>query len=311
MFYLFLNYITYILFITGLLKMSCSNTTILNRPNQNGMSVMKCNTTCKSSNNTCPTGIGSRHKREKVKQEIREYILYMLGAPTLPLELDEQAIDFCINQALKIIESYASRDYFNYYVFNTSPGKSIYEMPPDIGFIRSVEYKNFGQFAFNANELGGSVPLEYFYGASSNGFGNGFMNPIQPVWGQAGEWVLYKQYEDMYSRVSSNLGGWEWVSGYRHIKLYPIPNNNSKVAVHYLQKCKDWEEVTQAMQEGALSYAKEVLGRIRSRIKNPPGPGGGIQLDGDQLLAEAKEERKQWMEDLIYKFSEPLPITMG
>jgi len=85
----------------------------------------------------------------------------------------------------------------------------------------------------------------------------------------------------------------------------------NKVAVCYIQKCKDWENVTQAMQEGALSYAKEILGRIRSRIKNLPGPGGGIQLDGDQLIQEAKEERKQWMEDLIYKFGEPGIITMG
>jgi hypothetical protein len=126
-----------------------------------------------------------------------------------------------------------------------------------------------------------------------------------------GEWTLYKTYETMYSRVSSNLGGWEFIGGYKHIKLYPVPYNMNKVAIHYIQKCKDWENVTQAMTEGALSYAKEILGRIRGRIKNLPGPNGGIQLDGDQLIQEAKEERKQWMEDLIYKFGDPGIITMG
>lgn len=294
--------------------MSCGNNTLaVGRPTYGQINGVQCNSSCGSGGGGiggCPKGVGPRKKREAVREEIREYIYHMLGAPNIRLELDEQNIDFCINWALKIVEDYAPRDYFSYYTFITSPGKSVYELPPDVGYVRSIEYKNMGQFSFQASDLGGSIPLEYFYsgGAYENG---GMINPITPVWGRAGEWVLYKQYEQMYSKLSSNIGGWEYIGGHRHIKLYPVPCGNSKVAVNYLQRCKDWEEVTQAMTEGALSYAKEILGRIRGRIKNPPGPGGGVQLDGDQLLAEAKEERKQWMEDLIYKFGDPLPITMA
>lgn len=293
--------------------MTCGNNTlVINRPNSQGMASMSCASSCSSGGdgNSCSRpGIGPRKQREKVKEAIREYIIFMLGGPTLPLELDEQAVDFCINQALMIVENYAPREYFSWYTFGTIPGKSVYEMPPDVGYVRRVEYKNFGQFAFNASELGGQIPLEYFYSGSS--ISDGLMNPIQPIWGRAGEWVLYKQYETMFSKVSSQLGGWEWVGGFRDIKLYPTPSFQTKVAVQYLQKCKDWEEVTQSMQEGALSYAKEIVGRIRSRIKNPPGPGGGVQLDGDTLLAEAKVERDKWKEELIYKFGDGLSISFG
>ena len=125
-----------------------------------------------------------------------------------------------------------------------------------------------------------------------------------------GEWVLYKQYEQMYSRVSSNLGGWEWVGGYKNIKLYPVPFRVQRVIVHYMQRQKDWEEVTQAMQEGALTYLKEILGRIRSKYPAPPGPGGGMQLDGAALLQEAREDRQKWFEDLLYKFGDIPPITL-
>jgi hypothetical protein len=65
------------------------------------------------------------------------------------------------------------------------------------------------------------------------------------------------------------------------------------------------------MQIGALAYAKLMLGRIRSRIKNPPGPNGGVQLDGLELLQEGKDELKEWREMLIYRFGGLLPITMG
>ena len=77
-----------------------------------------------------------------------------------------------------------------------------------------------------------------------------------------------------------------------------------------MQKQKDWADVTQAMQEGALTYAKEILGRIRSKYQNVPGVGGGVVMDGQQLLQEAREDRQKWFEDLIYKFGDIPPITL-
>ena len=238
----------------------------------------------------------------------------MLGAPTVTLEFDEQNIDFCIKWALKIVEDYAPREYFSYYTFITQPGKSVYELPPEVGFVRDVSYRNTPTFSFQASDLDGAIPIEYFYpGGAYSSIQGGLIDPLQPIWGRMGEWVLYKQYERMYARVSSSLGGWEWVGGFRHIKLYPVPTIPQLVIVNHIQRMKDWQEVTQSMNEGALSFAKEILGRVRSKIKNPPGPGGGIQMDGEQLLAEAKEEREKWKEDLIWRFGEAgaQPIWMA
>ena len=293
-----------------------ANTLVIGRPTTGNMSTMSCGSSCSDLGPTDPLNIsklGPRPNREKVVGQIRDYILNMLGAPTLKLELDEQNIDFCIKQALKIMEYYAPREFFSMYVFNTSPGKSVYEMPPDVGYIRSIDYRETGQFAFQASDLGGALPIEYFYpGGAYASIQGGMIDPVQPIWGRMGEWVLYKQYEQMYANKASGIGGWEWLGDYGHIKLYPVPFKISGVIVKYIQKNKDWPEVTEAMQEGALSYAKEILGRIRSKYKNPPGPNGGVQMDGPELLQEAKEEREKWKEDLIYKFGDgQLPITMG
>jgi hypothetical protein len=125
-----------------------------------------------------------------------------------------------------------------------------------------------------------------------------------------GEWVLYKQYEMMFSRISSNIGGWEWVGNFRNIKLYPVPCRVQRVIVHYLQKRKDWNEVTEAMQDGALAYAKIMVGRIRSRFQNIPGPGGGGGLDGREILQEGMEDLKTWRENLITRYGDLPPITL-
>lgn len=293
---------------------SCTNTLAFGRPSKDSLDNLSCISCGSELGHADPLDkhqLGPRKKRERVREQVRDYILHMLGAPMVTIELDEQNIDFCIDQALMIVEKYAPRDYFQFYVFYTTPGQSVYKMPPDVGYVRNVYYKEQGNFAFQASDLDGAIPIEYFYpGGAYASIQGGLIDPTQPIWGRMGEWVLYKQYEQMYSRVSSNLGGWEWIGGYDNIKLYPVPYNSQKVIVEYIQKLKDWDQVTQEMQEGALTYAKEILGRVRGKFKNPPGPNGGVQLDGDQLIQEAREDRKQWMEELIYKFGDLLPITL-
>lgn len=260
----------------------------------------------------CQTGIGPRRNRGRVIEQVKDYVLLMLGAPVIDLELDEQQLDMAVKQTLKVMEYFAPREYFRYYTFKTTPGKSVYEMPPDVGYIRNVYYRQTSEFAFTAQDLGGAIPIEYFYpGGAYSSIQGGMMDPIQPMWGRMGEWVLYKMYERMYSRVSSSLGGWEFVGGYRNVKLYPIPYRAYNVIVHYMQRCHDWDEVTLAMQEGALAHAKMMVGTVRKKYQGGLGPSGGMTLDGEQMYAEGKQEYVQWKEDLIYKWSDIGGISMG
>lgn len=275
------------------------------------------------SNDSCGTGavssdccllgeIGPRPKREAVRESLRDYILHMLGAPRIRIELTEQNIDFCIDQALQHVEEYAPREYFDWYSFKTTAGVSVYELPPDVGYVRNVSYMDQGNYSYMASQLGGQIPLEYFYnGGAYSSFMGGQIDPITPIWGRMAEWALYKMYEQTYTRLASRIGGWEFVGGHRHIKLYPVPCSGVQVSVQYLQRCKDWECVTIPMKQGALIFAKFILGRVRSWVKNPPGPNGGLQLDGDTLLQEAKEDYKTWLEDLNNRWGDVLPVRVG
>lgn len=291
---------------------------------QNTLMIGGCNTgsACGSSNGgggSCGTGgdcndpkIGPRRNRGRILAEIKEYVLAMLGAPMISLNISDQQLDIAINTTLKIMEYYAPREYFQYYTFRATPGKSVYEMPPDIGYVRQVYYREVPEFAFQASDLDGAIPIEYFYpGGAYASIQGGLIDPIQPIWGRMGDWHLYKMYERMFARESSGLGGWEFVGGYRHIKLYPIPQRAFPVIVHYMQKCKDWDTVTLAMLEGSLCHAKMMVGRVWSKFANLPGPGGGLQLGGQQILQEGLDEYKQWKIDLLEKFGETLSITWG
>ena len=287
-----------------------NNVLYVPRPTPDQFSSLSCGQGCNDLGPTDPIDkIGPRRNREKVRGQIKEYVLTMLGAPVIPLELDDQQVENSIDFALQIFEDYAPMEYFQYYSFYTTPGQSVYTMPADVGFVRHVSYKETANYAFSASDLGGVIPLEYM-GAGAYGSIAGGINPQQPVWGKMSDWVLYKQYEDMYNRVSGQQGGWEFLGGYNSIKLYPIPYRTYPVAVQYLQRRPDFKMVTQAMQEGALAFAKIILGRIRSRIMNPPGPNGGIQLDGATILAESLQEKKDWEEKLLNRWGDVLGPRM-
>jgi hypothetical protein len=275
--------------------MNTNNIMYFNRQNNNSV---KCNDSSNSNLGVSdPLDIsllGSRKNRSKVIAQIKDYVLLMLGAPVISIELDQQQLDACVDLSLQILEDYAPREYFQLYVFLTSPGKSIYKMPPEVGYIRNISYKDVPTFNFSASDLGGAIPIEYFYpGGAYNSIQGGMIDPMQPIWGNMGEWVLYKQYEQMYSNVASNTGGWEWHGSYDQIKIYPIPMRSHSVIVHYIQKNKDWNRVTQAMQEGAIAFAKIMLGRIRSKIKNPPGPNGGVVIIRNAVKAPTSQGAKE------------------
>jgi hypothetical protein len=263
---------------------------------------------CVGSPVPCPNDISARPHREKVREQIRDYVLLMLGAPVIRVELDEQHVDLAIDEALKIVEEWAPREYFQYYVFQTTPGQSVYEMPPDIGLIRNVFYRQLSNPAFTSTDLGGSIPLEFMYGSQST---FGFLTPQFPVWGSTSEWVVYKQYEQMYNRVSSAIGSWEWLGGLRHIRISPTPCHTQQAIVHYIQKCRDWREVLVQMQEGALIFAQIMLGHIRSKYGNPPGPSGGLILDGQNMLANAIQAKAEWESRLLTRWGDPMGIFVG
>lgn len=241
-----------------------------------------------------------------VLEDISDYVLTMLGAPVLRIELDQQQLNVCINQAVRRFAEWCPPEFYEYYQFKTTSGQSSYRMPDDILMVRDVAYRTMPRMNFFASDLQGSIPIEYFApGGERQGFMAGLVDPIQPFWGRAGEWFLYKQYEEIFNRLSSANGGWEWERNGRDIILYPAPYGENDVVVQYLPRNKEWDYAHQFMQEYALCLGKIMLGRIRSKYQNIPSPGGGATLDGTTLLQEGNEEKKQLEEDLIYKWNLP------
>tara|TARA_Y100000593_G_scaffold27282_1_gene54471 strand:+ start:1318 stop:2520 length:1203 start_codon:yes stop_codon:yes gene_type:complete len=123
------------------------------------------------------------------------------------------------------------------------------------------------------------------------------------------------------------------------VRLFPIPttkDNGDKIWFYYYIKddldstTRDWDshkvsdpsnvpykfiiynEINssgrQWIRKYTLSISKELLGIVRSKYASMPLPGGDVNMDGESLKAEGREEKQQLLEELK-EFLESVSLT--
>ena len=250
--------------------------------------------------------LGPRPRREAVREEIADYVLANLGAPVVRVELDSQQLSIAVDEAVKRYERGAPRSDFEWFYFNTIPGVNRYKLPCDVGIIRDVRFRAYpgcydGSSAAAIGYDGTVMPFSgatFFGGGTSVIRGHGYQNTAVVPHVNVGEWHLFQAYDELFLRVSSREPAWE-MAAENTIVLFPMPSRSNGVAVEYLQRKKNWEEAHSWMKDYALAMAKEMLGRIRSKYDRYVSPSGGTTMDGDKLVQEAREDKKQLEEYLI------------
>jgi hypothetical protein len=91
---------------------------------------------------------------------------------------------------------------------------------------------------------------------------------------------------------------WKFIPSTRKLYL-KLPNNCTEVVleVAVLSTLEDigysYEGIFKKL---SVAYAKEILGYIRRKYQGAKLPGGEVNLDGDSLVSEAKEEQERLLE---------------
>jgi len=100
-------------------------------------------------------------------------------------------------------------------------------------------------------------------------------------------------------------------SNYDYIRLSPKPTTSLKLGILFSRPMTEGEADQQEwIHKYSLAWAKEILGRVRSKYGSVPGPSGEMQLDGATLLSEAQQEKEK-LETEIISISEPLGFIVG
>ena len=236
------------------------------------------------------------------QQSIYDYVLAQLGHPIVSVELTPFQVKTCMDEAISKLDYHAPQWANQFAVFDASAGINVYELPQFM--MNNLNYVGYKKDILGLNytpgSLGFDLTLAFF---NTNRFFQG---------GGIGDFFLTQQYLEIMRRVLSNEGGWSVVNG-KYIQLYPAPAETpAPVIIEY--RALDSNTIHHAyrnwIQRYALACAKGILGRIRGKYRNLPGPGGGAQLDGGVLTQESTQEKQALMEELMTEIEEgPMFIT--
>lgn len=137
------------------------------------------------------------------------------------------------------------------------------------------------------------------------GFGNNIGN-ITGIQNLLTDYHLLQSYRKFSQRVLGTDGGWE-VTGNNKIRLKPTPKGSFPVVVRYLPSVDDFQIPShkEVCTRALIAEAKIIIGHTRRKMLVPSPDGGIMNLDGDALVTEGREEKKEIIE-LAIQLGEPL-----
>ena len=235
----------------------------------------------------------------------RRWIWSMLGYPQVRVELTEEDITDCIRMSLDKYLYYATPDLDYYYFEGPTNNIQEYELPPEIphSAITEVIYQPNSDIFTNLSGSGESFFLTYYMQRSGGTF--------------LADFYIAMSYKETLERTLGIAPSYEFLSRIvngqvkEYIRVYPKSENCLRLGIKYNRMITEYEtDGTTWVRKYALAWAKEKLGRVRSKFPSVPGPTGELQLDGGTLLQESATEKEALINEII-SLGEPLSFTTG
>jgi len=221
------------------------------------------------------------------RDEVKRYIITMLGAPVVKVELNDEQLENVIKMATDTFIRYLGRERYSYTVAQAY--QTEYEWPDDALVIYQVYFR--------------PATLSALGNISQNLFSDFYLLATDlavDIYESPTTYWCYLASREMLEKTYGVWGSWENID-YRRFRIYPSPMKNQIIGVHY--KANDFdlsEDKYNLFRKLCLAYAKTILGRIRSKYASIPGSNNNLlTLDGAALLSEGSIEEKEVIKDII------------
>lgn len=205
--------------------------------------------------------------------EYTEEIAFTLGGTVLDLEIGND-LERCVNKAFREVKRYVTTPAYMTIPFNSSTGgntvslkdKNVYSV------INVMRPDSYNSISMNTLDVFG---LAQSYSAITNM--PSYMNRVLRL--------------QQMNTISTDLD-FVWDAHTKQLSVAMNPPYTSQITIQYIPDYQSVEEITEVywvdiILKLATAYAKQVLGRIRSKYTLNSAQ---YNLDGETLLAEAKEE---------------------
>ena len=217
----------------------------------------------------------------KDKDALKLWILRDLGAPIVKVELTEEQLLDCIEDAIRWFS--AKKGVMKQAVLTLQANQNEYLLPDEVDTVTDVAFPSshfdlaqvFAPWLLPEQEMPWSV-------ISANG----------PSGGVYSYWTQALQYVEMGKRILSSEPDWRQEG--RKLFLFGSKYLTGNVIVEYRSGTLTIEQLNERdhdlVKRSSLARAKRILGRIRSKYDSFPTAQGSAQMDGAALLQEGADE---------------------
>ena len=234
--------------------------------------------------------------------KVKDWILTKLGYPLNTIEIDDNQLNSCIGDAIRIFSQYA---YFpeQYLTVNLKYYK------PGVGIdLHEFNIMSVKDIATQRDTIFGTQPDMFFgmyaymgQGQASPMFNMGTQNPV-------GMWTLYHnahEFYDLSKKMTGSNPDFFYDKVTQHLRLMPEPRCCGRDRyILLICNCElPMEEYygNNTVLQLALAEAKMLVGTIRKKFQGTTLLGGGT-LD-TEIYNEGREAKEKILEDLIRRES--------
>ena len=215
--------------------------------------------------------------------DIKRYILVELGYPNVEVELCDEHLEQAIRDTVDDFLRFNALNLTKFWKIPLQNGVVEYALPEDLRVVREVTTFKLSQFdvIFGADLIINPIYLRNTRDAYQD---------ILTFW-------LSEAAFETQKRVYGLQTSWDVIQGNSRIRLYPTPSSDRVAIIKgtYQPGPSTLDARTlgtkgELFRRMALARAMAILGRIRGkRVSGINTSQGVVQLDGEQLRAEAKE----------------------
>ena len=241
-------------------------------------------------------GIGTDGSYDERANLIR-VLKVQLGWPSVCVELTEEAFNVAIGNALDEFRRRADNAYHRSYILYTiKKDQSIYYLnDPRNGTDKIVNIIKIHRVnTLGATTLGGDngVYSQMFF----NQYYSGNMVDILSL-------HLIASLSEDFERIFAGNLMFNFNEQNRQLELYRKLYRDEKVVIECVMERTEQDLLTdrwakQWLQSWAHAELKEMLGMIRSKYPSLPGANGGLSLNGDMLISEARQDFEECLRQI-------------
>ena len=237
----------------------------------------------------------------KFYASIKDSILSRLGSPVIRVELTDHQILTSIDEAISKLDYHAPQWCTNYMSFTTQVNQNLYELPRFV--MNNLQYVVYKKSLLSVAQQQGSLEFDFFIKYFQDNF---LFKDFQVT-----DFLLMTMHLEQMRKILSMEGTFDIIDN-RYIMVFPIPQLPEEVIVQFRSLNSDTLHpfYINWVQKFATAASQVILGGIRGKYTTLPSPGGGAQLNGQDLVQQGSQEMERLEEVLLYEIEEPPAFTV-